>query len=125
MLDGEFDKKNAILELHPGAGGTESQDWALMLYRMYKRYAERHNFKFELIDYQEGTKETTIIFEYIIDAGEKTTIQTFKAISTTDCITIKTVESHSIQYIIQENPDETDELDYNVTLMVFNKEATK
>lgn len=56
LLDGEFDKKNAILELHPGAGGTESQDWALMLYRMYKRYAERHNFKFELIDYQEGNE---------------------------------------------------------------------
>ncbi len=56
LLNGEFDKKNAILELHPGAGGTESQDWALMLYRMYKRYAERHNFKFELIDYQEGNE---------------------------------------------------------------------
>lgn len=56
LLNGEFDKKNAILELHPGAGGTESQDWALMLYRMYKRYAERHNFKFELIDYQEATE---------------------------------------------------------------------
>ena len=81
--------------------------------------------RFIVIDYQEGAKETTIIFEYIIDAGEKTTIQTLKAISTTDCITIKTVESHSIQYIIQENPDETDELDYNVTIMVFNKEATK
>lgn len=56
LLNEEFDKKNAILELHPGAGGTESQDWALMLYRMYKRYAERHNFKFELIDYQEGNE---------------------------------------------------------------------
>ena len=56
LLNEEFDKKNAIIELHPGAGGTESQDWALMLYRMYKRYAERNNFKFELIDYQEGNE---------------------------------------------------------------------
>ena len=56
LLNGEFDKKNAIIELHPGAGGTESQDWALMLYRMYKRYTERHNFKFELIDYQDGNE---------------------------------------------------------------------
>ena len=54
LLNGEFDNKNAIIELHPGAGGTESQDWALMLYRMYKRYAERNNYGFELIDYQEG-----------------------------------------------------------------------
>lgn len=56
LLNDEFDENNAILELHPGAGGTESMDWALMLYRMYKRYAERHNFKFELIDYEEGSE---------------------------------------------------------------------
>lgn len=55
LLDEEYDHLNAIMELHPGAGGTESQDWALMLYRMYKRYAERNNFDFELLDYQEAS----------------------------------------------------------------------
>lgn len=56
LLNEELDKNNAVIELHPGAGGTESQDWALMLYRMYKRFAERYGYKFELIDYQEGNE---------------------------------------------------------------------
>lgn len=54
MLSGEHDKSNAIVSIHPGAGGTESQDWALMLYRMYLRWAERRGFKVEILDYQEG-----------------------------------------------------------------------
>ncbi|RAX57430.1 peptide chain release factor 2 [Helicobacter monodelphidis] len=54
MLNGEYDSANAILTIHPGAGGTESQDWASMLYRMYLRYSERKGFKVELLDYQEG-----------------------------------------------------------------------
>ena len=56
LLNDEFDENDAILEIHPGAGGTESQDWALMLFRMYKRYAERNNYKVELIDYEEGNE---------------------------------------------------------------------
>ena len=54
MLSGEHDSKNAIVSIHPGAGGTESQDWASMLYRMYLRWAERHGFKTEVLDYQPG-----------------------------------------------------------------------
>lgn len=54
LLSGEHDANNAILELHPGAGGTESQDWAEMLYRMYMRFAEKKGYKLELIDYQVG-----------------------------------------------------------------------
>ena len=54
MLDGEDDQSNAILTIHPGAGGTESQDWASMLFRLYKRWSERRGFKFELLDYQDG-----------------------------------------------------------------------
>ncbi len=54
MLSGDDDARNAILEIHPGAGGTESQDWAQMLMRMYQRYAERRDWKFELLDYQAG-----------------------------------------------------------------------
>ena len=52
MLSGEHDGNNAIVSIHPGAGGTESQDWAAMLYRMYLRWAERHDFKVEVLDYQ-------------------------------------------------------------------------
>ncbi len=52
MLGGEHDRKNAIVTIHPGAGGTESQDWAEMLLRMYQRWAERRGFKREVIDYQ-------------------------------------------------------------------------
>jgi peptide chain release factor 2 len=54
MLSGEHDSNNAIVSIHPGAGGTESQDWANMLYRMYLRWAERHDFKVEVLDYQAG-----------------------------------------------------------------------
>lgn len=65
MLSGEYDNQNAILELHPGAGGTESMDWAMMLYRMYTRYASNHHFKVEVIDYlageEAGIKSVTIL----------------------------------------------------------------
>ncbi len=54
MLSGEMDRKNAIVTIHPGAGGTESQDWAEMLLRMYLRWFERRGFKREVIDLQPG-----------------------------------------------------------------------
>ena len=54
LLSGETDGNNAILSIHPGAGGTESQDWASILLRMYTRWAERHGFKVETLDYQNG-----------------------------------------------------------------------
>ncbi len=54
MLSNPDDSSNAIISIHPGAGGTESQDWAQMLYRMYLRWAERQNFKIEILDYQDG-----------------------------------------------------------------------
>ena len=54
LLNGPYDTNNCILEIHPGAGGTESCDWASMLYRMYLRYCEKKNFKVELLDYQAG-----------------------------------------------------------------------
>jgi peptide chain release factor 2 len=54
MLGGEHDRKNAIVTIHPGAGGTESQDWAEMLLRMYLRWTERRGFKREMMDYQPG-----------------------------------------------------------------------
>jgi len=54
LLSGPYDSADCILEIHPGAGGTESCDWANMLYRMYTRYCERHNYKIEVIDYQAG-----------------------------------------------------------------------
>ena len=54
LLNQPYDKLNAILELHPGAGGTESQDWAEMLLRMYRRWAEKRGFKVEVLDYLPG-----------------------------------------------------------------------
>ena len=54
LLTGEYDSKNAILTFHAGAGGTEAQDWAMMLYRMYMHWAERHNFKVKEVDYLDG-----------------------------------------------------------------------
>ncbi len=54
LLSGKYDKCNAILTVHSGAGGTEATDWADMLFRMYKRYCERHDFDFNIIDIQAG-----------------------------------------------------------------------
>ena len=54
LLSGKYDKNNAILTIHPGAGGTESQDWALMLYRMYTKWASKTDFEIEVLDLQDG-----------------------------------------------------------------------
>lgn len=54
LLDGPYDRNNALIELHPGAGGTESQDWGSMLLRMYTRWAEKHNYEVETLDYLAG-----------------------------------------------------------------------
>ncbi len=54
LLSGEYDQNNAIVTIHPGAGGTESQDWASMLLRMYTRWAENHDYEVEVLDYQPG-----------------------------------------------------------------------
>ena len=54
LLNDDYDKNDAVLEIHSGAGGTEACDWANMLYRMYTRYAERKNYKLEIIDQQPG-----------------------------------------------------------------------
>ncbi len=67
LLSGEYDNSPAILSLQAGAGGTEAQDWAQMLYRMYTRWAERHGFTYSIMDYQEadeaGIKSATIMIE--------------------------------------------------------------
>ncbi|PTM56694.1 peptide chain release factor 2 [Desmospora activa] len=67
LLSEPYDKNNAILELHPGAGGTESQDWAEILLRMYTRWAERRGFKVETLDYlpgdEAGVKSVTLLIK--------------------------------------------------------------
>lgn len=67
LLSEPFDRYNAILELHPGAGGTESQDWASMLLRMYTRWAEKRDFKVEVLDYlpgdEAGVKSVTLLIK--------------------------------------------------------------
>ncbi len=54
LLSGEYDSNNAIISFHPGAGGTEAQDWAQMLYRMYTRWGERHGYTVKLLDWLDG-----------------------------------------------------------------------
>ncbi len=67
LLSGEYDRNNAILSFHAGAGGTEAQDWASMLYRMYTHWAERHGYKYKILNYldgeEAGMKSADIIIE--------------------------------------------------------------
>ncbi len=67
LLSGEYDRSNAIVSIHPGAGGTEAQDWAEMLYRMYMRFSERQGFRFKVLDYldgdEAGIKSVTFMIE--------------------------------------------------------------
>ncbi len=67
LLSGQYDRNNAILSFHPGAGGTEAQDWASMLYRMYVRFGEKNGFKVKLLDWldgeEAGLKSATILVE--------------------------------------------------------------
>lgn len=67
MLSGKYDKNNSIVTIHPGAGGTESQDWAEMLYRMYTRWAVKNNFEVKELDYLEGEEAglKNVTFEII------------------------------------------------------------
>ncbi|GHR07147.1 peptide chain release factor 2 [Helicobacter pylori] len=69
MLSGENDASNAIITIQPGAGGTESQDWASILYRMYLRWAERRGFKSEILDYQDGEEAGIKGVAFIIKGG--------------------------------------------------------
>ncbi|MCK5731710.1 MAG: peptide chain release factor 2 [Tenericutes bacterium] len=73
LLNKPYDRLNAYLEFHPGAGGTESQDWAEMLYRMYLRFADRKNYRVKVIDYQDGDeaglKSATVLVEGINSYG--------------------------------------------------------
>ena len=67
LLSGEYDNSNAIMVFHAGAGGTEAQDWAQMLYRMYMHWAENHGFTFKMVDYldgdEAGMKSATVVIE--------------------------------------------------------------
>ena len=67
LLSGPYDRNNAIVSFHPGAGGTEAQDWASMLYRMYSRWGESHGFNVKLVDWldgdEAGLKSATLMFE--------------------------------------------------------------
>ena len=67
MLSGKYDLNNAIITIHPGAGGTESQDWAEMLYRMYTRWANKSNYEIKELDYLEGEEAglKSVTFEII------------------------------------------------------------
>ena len=67
LLSNDYDHSNAILEIHPGAGGTESQDWGEMLFRMYQRYCQKNSYGFEVLSYEEasdaGIKSCTVLIK--------------------------------------------------------------
>ena len=67
LLSGKYDLNNAIITIHPGAGGTESQDWAEMLYRMYTRWANKNNYEVKELDYLDGEEAglKSVTFEVI------------------------------------------------------------
>ena len=67
LLNGKYDSNNAIVTIHPGAGGTESQDWAEMLYRMYTRWATKNSYEVKELDYLEGEEAglKSVTFEII------------------------------------------------------------
>jgi len=79
LFSGEYDSLNCVLEVHPGAGGTEAQDWADMLFRMYGRFCEREGFKYQVLDYENGdeaglksaTIKITGVHAYGLLKGEK------------------------------------------------------
>lgn len=79
LFSGEFDNSNAILEIHPGAGGTEACDWADMLLRMYQRFCDKHSFKYQVLDFlpgeEAGVKSVSLLIEgkhvYGMLKGEK------------------------------------------------------
>lgn len=70
LLSKEYDECDAIVDMHPGAGGTESQDWCEMLYRMYQRYAERNGFDFEVLDYLDGEEAGIKSVSFIIKGSK-------------------------------------------------------
>ena len=69
LLTGEYDSQNAILTLHAGAGGTESQDWAEMLLRMYTRWAEKHNYKVKILDCLDGEEAGIKSASFIVEGA--------------------------------------------------------
>ena len=88
LLNGKYDRHNAIISIHPGAGGTESQDWADMLYRMYVHWAEKNGFSVSLLDYlageEAGIKSVTLLikgenaFGYLKDDAEPLMLTAFE-----------------------------------------------
>ncbi len=85
--------------------------------------ATNESIPFVVTKYDESKNKTIIHLDYIIYNGDDTYIQKLQAISTNNRIEIKSVESHGIQDIIQQNPSEIDQLEYEVTIMVFSKES--
>ena len=74
LLTGEYDNSNAIVTFHAGAGGTEAQDWAEMLYRMYNRWAESHDFKVNLLDYLDGDEAGMKSASILVEGDRKSVV---------------------------------------------------
>ena len=77
LLSGKYDYNNAILTLHPGAGGTEAQDWVQMLYRMYTRWANENNYEVKELDYLPGDEAGIKSVTFLV--SRRICIWTFKS----------------------------------------------
>lgn len=127
LLSGPYDQHNAILEIHPGAGGTEAMDWAQMLYRMYTRYAERKGYKITVLDYldgeEAGLKSCSILIEGPMAYGylkAESGVHRLVRISPFDSNARRHTSFASVEVIPQFEDDvdiEIDEKDLEITTM--------
>ena len=127
LLSGPYDQHNAILEIHPGAGGTEAMDWAHMLYRMYTRYAERKGYKITVLDYldgeEAGLKSCSILIEGPMAYGylkAESGVHRLVRISPFDSNARRHTSFASVEVIPQFEDDvdiEIDEKDLEITTM--------
>ena len=123
LLSGEFDKNNAFMTIHAGAGGTESCDWADMLFRMYQRWIERNGFKSQIIDIQEGD-EAGIKSVTILVSGEYAYgyVQTERGVHR--LVRISPFDSNKRRHTSFASVDAVPELKENVAVEINEKDLT-
>ena len=121
MLSNPDDASNAIVSIHPGAGGTESQDWASMLYRMYLRWAERNDFKIELLDYQNGDEAGIKDVSFIIK-GENAYGYMKAENGIHRLVRISPFDSNAKRHTSFSSVMVSPEVDHNIALLIEDKD---
>ncbi len=121
LLSEKYDKMNAVIDIHPGAGGTESQDWASMLYDMYLKYADRKGYKVELLDYingeEAGLKSVSFLVKGINAYGYlKSEVGVHRLVR------ISPFDSNSRRHTSFASVDVTPELDDSIDLVINEEE---